>query len=168
MEIRDPGEFLKYFNKVHQRTMNVIRAIPPDKVDWRFREDKFTLGDLVRHIAASNRYIFMEVAQGKPSVYAGCGKELAASYDEIVEFSEQLHREAVEIISAFGADDLQRKCNTPDGASIATWKWLRSMVEHEIHHRGQIYIYLSLLDTPTPPLYGLTSEQVRERSVPRS
>ena len=126
MEIRDPGEFLKYFNKVHQRTMNVIRAIPPDKIDWRFREDKFTLGDLVRHIAASNRYIFVEVTQGKPSAYAGCGKELAASYNEIIEFSERLHREAVEIISGFSENDLQRKCTTPDGASIATWKWLRS------------------------------------------
>jgi hypothetical protein len=34
------------------------------------------------------------------------------------------------------------------------------MVEHEIHHRGQVYIYLSLLGVATPPLYGLTSEQV--------
>jgi hypothetical protein len=30
--------------------------------------------------------------------------------------------------------------------------------EHEIHHRGQIYIYLALLEVPTPPLYGLTSD----------
>jgi uncharacterized damage-inducible protein DinB len=76
-----------------------------------------------------------------------------------------LHRESVDIISAFSPDDLNRRCTTPDGASIPTWKWLRSMVEHEIHHRGQIYIYLSLLETPAPPIYGLTSEQVRERSV---
>jgi len=168
MEIREMGEFLKYFDKVHQRTMNVVRAVPPGKVDWRFREGKFTLGDLVRHIAAANRYLFVEVCQGKPSAYNGCGRELAASYDEIVELSERLHRENVEILSAFNPDDLNRKCATPDGAPITTWKWLRAMIEHEAHHRGQIYIYLSLLEAPTPPLYGLTSEQVRERSVLRS
>jgi uncharacterized damage-inducible protein DinB len=39
------------------------------------------------------------------------------------------------------------------------------MVEYEIHHRGQIYIYLALLGVPTPPLYGLTSEQVVEPSA---
>jgi uncharacterized damage-inducible protein DinB len=39
------------------------------------------------------------------------------------------------------------------------------MVEHEIHHRGQIYTYLAMLDVPTPPIYGLTSEEVRARSV---
>jgi uncharacterized damage-inducible protein DinB len=39
------------------------------------------------------------------------------------------------------------------------------MVEHEIHHRGQIYLYLSMLNVATPPLYGLTSEQLRERAA---
>ena len=165
MEIRDSAEFLKYLDKVHERTMRVVRSIPPEKVDWSFRPDKFTLGDLVRHIAASNRYIFVEIARGGRSAYAGCGKELAASYDEIVAYAERLHRENFEILSQFSADDFQRKCTTPDRASITTWKWLRSMIEHEIHHRGQIYIYLSLLDAAAPPLYGLTSEQVRERSV---
>lgn len=77
----------------------------------------------------------------------------------------RLHRESIETLSRFTAEDLQRRCTTPDGASIAVWKWLRSMVEHEIHHRGQIYIYLSLLQTPAPPIYGLTSEQVWERSI---
>ena len=164
MEVRNIGEFLNYFNKVHQRTINVVRAIPRDRVDWQFREGKFTLGDLVRHIAATNRYLFIEVSRGKPSAYTGCGREFAASYDEIVQFTERLHGEDVEILSGFTSDDLQRKCKTLDGASITSWKWLRSMIEHEIHHRGQIYTYLALLDVSSPPLYGLTSEQVRERS----
>jgi uncharacterized damage-inducible protein DinB len=38
--------------------------------------------------------------------------------------------------------------------------------EHEIHHRGQLYTILSVLDVPTPPIFGLTSEEVRARSVP--
>lgn len=165
MEIRDPGEFLNYFNKVHQRTMNVVRAIPPDRVDWQFRKDKFSLGDLVRHIAAANRYIFVEVAQGKPSRYSGCGQDLAATYDDIVQFAERLQEEDVEILARLGPEDFDRKCMTPAGAPIAAWKWLRSMIEHEVHHRGQIYTYLALLEVSTPPLYGLTSEQVRERSI---
>jgi uncharacterized damage-inducible protein DinB len=125
--------------------------------------DSAQTGDLVRHIAASNGYIFLEVAKGNRSSYHGCGKEYGASYDEIVAFTERLHREAIEALSHF-TEDLQRRCTTPDGASIPVWRWLRSMVEHEIHHRGQICIYLSLLATPAPPIYGLTSEQVCERA----
>ena len=84
MEIQDLREFLNYFGKVHERTMKVVRCIPPEKVDWRFRDDKFTIGDLVRHIATANRYIFMEVIQGKPSAYAGCGKHLAPTLNDII------------------------------------------------------------------------------------
>ena len=165
MEFRDPGEFLNYFNKVHLRTMNVVHSIPPGQIDWQFRKDKFSLGDLVRHIAAANRHIFVEVAQGRPSRYAGCGQDLAATYDEVIQYAERLHQEDVEILSRFSPEDFNRKCMTPGGTSIAAWKWLRSMIEHEVHHRGQIYTYLALLEVSTPPLYGLTSEQVRERSI---
>jgi uncharacterized damage-inducible protein DinB len=162
MEIRDLGIFLDYFGKVHHRTMRVVRCIPPDKVEWSFRQGKFTLGDLARHIATANRYIFAETLQGNRSRYAGCGRQLAPGYDEIISLIETLHRESREIISRL--TDLNGECRTPDGVAITTWKWLRAMVEHEVHHRGQIYIYLALLEVPTPPLYGLTSEQVAELS----
>jgi uncharacterized damage-inducible protein DinB len=160
MEIRDLGIFLDYFGKVHDRTVRVVRCIPPDKVDWSFRDGKFTLGDLARHIATANRYIFAETVQGNPGRYSGCGRELAPSHDEILSPMEALHQESLGIISR--VTDLNAKCRTPNGVGIAIWKWLRAMVEHEAHHRGQIYIYLALLEVPTPPLYGLTSEQVIE------
>jgi len=163
MEIRDLSIFLDYFGKVHERTMRVVRCIPPDKVDWSFRPGRFTLGDLARHIATVNRYVFAETVQGKPSRYAGCGRELAPGKAEITSLLETLHAESAEIISRL--TDLNGKCRTPDGASMTTWKWLRAMVEHEIHHRGQIYIYLAQLEVPTPPLYGLTSEEVAARSA---
>jgi len=163
MEIRDLGIFLDYFGKVHHRTMRVVRCIPPDKVDWSFRQGKFTLGDLARHIATANRYIFAETLQGNPSRYAGCGRQLAPSYDEIISLIETLHRESLEIISRL--TDLNSECRTPDGVAVTAWKWLRAIVEHEVHHRGQIYIYLALLEVPTPPLYGVTSEQVTELST---
>ncbi|HWW83486.1 MAG TPA: DinB family protein [Vicinamibacterales bacterium] len=81
----------------------------------------------------------------------------------IVSLMETLHGETVGIIGA--VPDLNAKRVTPDGAAISIRKWLRAMVEHEVHHRGQIYIYLAILNVPTPPLYGLTSEQLLERSV---
>jgi uncharacterized damage-inducible protein DinB len=143
----------------------VVRCIPPDKLDWSYAPGKFTLGDLVRHIATIECHMFAENVQGKPSRYQGCGKELADGFDQVLQFMERMHRESVEIFSRLSSDDLNSKCLAPGGAAITVWKWLRSMTEHEIHHRGQIYLYLAILGVATPPLYGLTSEQVKERSV---
>lgn len=163
MEIRDLSIFLDYFDKVHERTMRVARCIPPDKVDYSYREGKFTLGDIARHIALANRLIFADTLSDRPCRYAGCGRELAPTYEEILALMQRLHTESREILS--GLTDLNGKCRTPDGASITRWKWMRAMVEHEAHHRGQIYMYLAMLGVPTPPLYGLTSEQIMEKSA---
>ena len=57
------------------------------------------------------------------------------------------------------------KCTTPAGVEMTTWKWLRAMIEHEIHHRGQMFTYLRILGVDPGALFGLTSEQVAERGV---
>jgi len=164
MEIRTIDTFLPYLKNVRERTIRVARCIPPDKIEWTYAPGKFTLGDLLRHLAVAERYMWAENLSDRPSRYTSHGKELADGYENILAFMERLHAESTEIFAGLTDEELQRKCATPDGAQIAKWKWLRLMVEHEIHHRGQIYLYLAMLGVPTPPLYGLTSEQVRERS----
>jgi uncharacterized damage-inducible protein DinB len=60
---------------------------------------------------------------------------------------------------------LAAKCATPADAKLTTWKWLRMMPEHEIHHRGQLYTMLGMLNVETPPLYGMTSAEVKQRGT---
>ncbi|MEA2570877.1 MAG: hypothetical protein QOI24_2878 [Acidobacteriota bacterium] len=159
-------ELIDYAARVRERTMRVVATVPPDKVDWTYKPGKFTLGDLMRHIASIERWMFAENAMLRPSIYPGHGRELAGDYDEIVAYMKRMHDESMAIFSSLTESDLEAKCMTPGGAELRVGKWLRSMIEHEIHHRGQLYLYLSLLDVETPPLYGLTEEQVRERSLP--
>ncbi len=164
MEIRTIEPFLDYAARIRERTMRVVRCIPPDLVEWTYKEGKFTLGDIVRHLATIERYMYAENAQFRLSSYPGHGRDLADGYDNIVAFMQRLHSESTEIFHSITPDDLGNKCTTPGGIQITLGKWLRAMLEHEIHHRGQIYLYLAMLDVPTPPLYGLTEEEVLERS----
>jgi uncharacterized damage-inducible protein DinB len=164
MEITNTREFLDYYEKVRQRSLKVIACIPPEKFDWRYAEGKFSFADIIRHLAAIERYMWAENAQLKPSRYAGHGRELADGPANVLAFFDRMHRESMEIFGGLSDDDLQKKCITPGGAPITVWKWLRAMAEHEVHHRSQIYVYLGMLGIPTPPIYGLTSEEVRERS----
>jgi uncharacterized damage-inducible protein DinB len=165
MQIRTASQFLEYWDSVRGRTRRVVTCIPPDKLEWTYRAGTFTLGDLVRHLATVERYMYAETLSGRPSQYAGCGRELADGNEAVLEFFDRLDAEARAIIGALSEADLAGKCQTPAGTPITTWKWLRAMVEHEVHHRGQIYLMLNMLEVPTPPLYGLTSEQVRAQSV---
>jgi uncharacterized damage-inducible protein DinB len=161
----EPASLLEYFGKVHQRTMRVARTIPDDNVEWRPREGAFSPGDLVRHIAVTNRYTFAENIQGKPSRYTSHGPELASGLEVVLAFAERMHGEAIEIFATMSDAQWNAKVNTADGASITCWKLLRLMIEHEIHHRGELYASLGMLGVAVPPLYGLTSEEVRSRAA---
>jgi uncharacterized damage-inducible protein DinB len=165
MQIQSAAQFLEYWNTLRGRTRRVVQCIPPERLEWTYRSGQFSLGDIVRHLAAIERYMYAETVAGRPSRYTGCGRGLADGYGAVLAFFDRLDRESREIIAGLSDADLAGRCQTPAGVAITTWKWLRAMCEHEIHHRGQIYLMLNHLEVPTPPLFGLTSEEVRDRSI---
>ena len=158
-------DFLTNFEQVRGRTMGVVRAIPPDKVEWTCRPGEFTLGDLARHIASTERTIFAECACGRPSRYKGCGRELADGRDNIVAYMERMHAESMEIFRNMSDAQWNAKGTSPEGKPVTAWRMLRAMLEHEVHHRGQIYVYLGILGVPVPSLYGLNERQVKSLSA---
>lgn len=164
MDINSIEPFLSYFESVRKRTRAVAACIPEDGVEWSPGEGRFTPGDLVRHIAATERWMWAENAQGRPSRYAGHGTDHAEGRTGVLAYMDRMHAESVEIFSRLTPEQLQARCATVGGVDIRVWKWLRLMVEHEIHHRGQLYSVLAAMGVATPPLYGLTEPEVEARS----
>jgi len=164
MRILDAAEFADYFDGIRSRTRRVIDVIPEGRFDWAPQAGRWSFADVVRHLAAIERWMFAENVAGCPSRYPGCGRELADGREAVLAYLERMHAESMAIFRSLTPEQLERKCSTPAGVAMTTWKWLRAMVEHEVHHRGQIYDRLGGLGVVTPPLYGLTSEQVFERS----
>ncbi len=112
------------YENIRTRTTRVVDCIPPERIDWSHHEAKFTVGDLGKQLAGTERYIFAENVRGTPSNYPGHDRELADGYEAVKKYFA------------------------------------------EVHHRGQIYLMLGMLGVETPPLYRLTEEEVRERSLP--
>lgn len=166
MEITHADAFLRYYERIRTRTERVIACIPPEQLEWRPRPGAFSFGDVIRHLGAMERYMFAENALRRPSRYPGHGPDLAEGWEEVRGFLRTTHAESLAIFGGLSPEELRAKCATPGGATLPVWKWLRAMVEHEVHHRGQLYLMLGMLGVETPPLFGLTSEEVRDRSVP--
>jgi uncharacterized damage-inducible protein DinB len=165
MEITTTAGMLDYLTSTHQRTRKIIMCVPPPDLEWAPAPGKFSFGDTVRHLAAIERYMYGENVQGKKSRYPGHGRDLADGFDKVISYYDRLHLEARTIFSTLDAKALAGRCVTPAGTPITTWKWLRAMFEHEAHHRGQLYLMLGLRGVKTPPIFGMTSEEVFARSV---
>ncbi len=164
MEIRDAASFLKYYESVRRRTRAVAACVPEDRLEWSPGDGRFSAADLVRHIAATERWMWAENVLGLPSRYPGHGRDLAEGKSAVLAYLDTMQDATARIVGGLSSDQLEAKVATVGGVEMRVWKWLRLMIEHQIHHRGQLYSVLGEMGIETPPLYGLTEPEVKARS----
>lgn len=165
MEMTDAVAFTDYWRGVRQRTRRLLPLVPENRLEWAPGEGRWSFGDLFRHLGAIERWMYAETADGRLTRYPGHGPDLAAGPDAVADYLDEMHRQSCAIFVSLPPDRLTGKSMTPAGSAITTWKWLRAMVEHEAHHRGQIHLMLGLLGVRAPQIFGLTEEEVKARSV---
>jgi uncharacterized damage-inducible protein DinB len=165
MQVENIDSFLSYFESIRGRTLRVVRAMPPDMLELRHSPGVFSFGDLARHIVAVERFVFCETVFGRPSRYRSCGPELADGLDKVIGYMEKMHAEAVALLREMTPEQLAGNGISPIGKSVPVNALLRAMVEHEAHHRGEMYVYLALAGVARPPLYGVTEEELRRHSA---
>ena len=159
--IQSIDSFIKYFGGVRRRTINFIRAVPPDQVDWSPKEGELTCGDIIRHLAATEKMYVDLVVEGRWG-YAGHGRSLAADWDEVVAYLEEGHNETISRLRALDDGQLNRPRPSLGGHPLKVWRWLMLMVEHEVHHRSQLAVYLTLMGVEPPQIFGLGFEDIVE------
>ena len=164
--IQSTTDFIKYFDSVRRRTMNYVRIVPAERLTWLPKPGEFTGADIIRHIIAAEK-MFVGVATEGSWNYAGHEAESEQSLDELIARLETTHGEAMEKLKQFPDQEL----NTPrygpkgEGHPLKAWRWLIAMAEHEIHHRSQLAVYLSLMNVQPPHIFGLGVEDLIALSV---
>lgn len=160
----DLTSFLEYWPSVRNRTRRLIPLVSSETVEWSPGEGRWTFGDTIRHLAGIERWMYAENMHGRATRYPGHRRDLADGLDAVLAYHDRCHQEAMALLRELTPEQWTGKSVTPAGTSITTWKWARAMVEHEAHHRGQLYMMLGLLGIAAPPIFGLTEPQVLEVS----
>lgn len=154
---------LPEFDHEMTTTRKVLERVPEDKFDWKPHTKSFSLGALAAHVAAlpawgTEALTQLEVdAAGQPPAVPPSKAKLIAAFDANVSTA----RSAL--------------AGKTDGELMATWTLkrrgkaifsmpkanvLRSFIlNHLVHHRGQLSVYLRLLDVPVPSIYGPSADE---------
>lgn len=156
------ADFARYFESVRGRTLSFIQAVPADQIDFAPRPGKFSFGDLIRHIAATERMFVDGVLDGHWR-YPGHARELGPTKEEAVDHLVRTHAEAMARLQAADPGVLKMKRTTPFGMTVSAWRLLMTMAEHEIHHRSQIGQYLVLLGMEPPQVFGRKLEELLQQ-----
>jgi uncharacterized damage-inducible protein DinB len=157
------AELIQEFEAEARTTRRVLERVPTDKLTWAPHTKSMTLGRLAMHVATAPSAIS---TWGLDDQYEFKGDKTPppTSTDEIV----AAHDKGVATVKG----NLQKIGDAGLGANwsgIAGGKPLMTMpkagllrtllMNHTYHHRGQLSVYLRLLEVPVPPIYGPSADE---------
>ena len=153
------------FREEAATTKRVLERIPADNLGWRPHAKSMSLGQLALHIASVPANL-TRLTQGNEfdASQASFDPPMPASKEEILTAWEQS--------AATGEDYIN---NMSEKTAQAPWRLLfkgqevfsrpridvlrKIMFNHLYHHRGQLSVYLRLLDVPVPVIYGKSADE---------
>jgi len=159
--------FADYFEGVRARTRHFVSAVPADRVDWTPRAGEYTVGDIVRHLAACEAMFVGAVVDGVWR-YPGHERETAPTLDMALAHLDGGHAQVVSRLRrlADAALNETRPPLEPGARPVRAWRLLMAMTEHEVHHRSQLASYLTWMGLEAPDIFGLGVEDVERLTAP--
>lgn len=153
------------FDHETQTTRKHLERLPEDKLDWRPHEKSFTVAGLAAHITElvgwTEAILNQEGLNFDPATYqpyrATSVADLLKTFDDNVAKSKEALAGATDAILeqswAFRVMD-RLQFEKPKGAVLRDFA-----LSHMIHHRGQLSVYLRLLNLPVPGSYGPSADE---------
>ena len=145
-------------------TRRVLERVPTDKLGWKPHDKSMSLGALAMHVAMSPGFITDWAVQDATTMSGG-GTPEPKSTGEILAAHDAGTAKAKSNIAAIGDANLakQWEMKGPDGKTMMAMPkaaLLRSVaLNHVYHHRGQLSVYLRLLNVPVPSIYGPSADE---------
>ncbi len=146
-------------------TRRVLERVPADKADWKPHEKSRTLAQLALHVAhiptfATPIFTLPEYNMATPR------PQLApfTTAEELVKIAAGAGAEMRTLLAGMSDDELKAEWTLRIGEHVIT-KGPRALMyrnlafNHLIHHRGQLTVYLRLLDVPVPGVYGPSADE---------
>jgi uncharacterized damage-inducible protein DinB len=154
---------LKEFDQEAGTTRRVLERVPTDKLAWKPHPKSMSLGELALHVAASPGVISGWCCEDVTE-FTGEKAPTPSSTADILTAHDKGVQTVKDRLSQLGDEGLKATWTGKAGGNtlMAMPKavLVRSIVmNHWIHHRGQLSVYLRLLDVAVPSIYGPSADE---------
>lgn len=148
-----------------EQTKKMLEKLPQDKFPWRPHDKSMTLGHLASHIAHIPKWITVILSSNDFDFMRDKYKsDDAATLEELLQFFEEDHKNAMQSLEKAGDEELMKPWSFKRGDMIIfTLPRIASIrtlaMNHRVHHRGQMSVYLRLLGVAVPGMYGPSADE---------
>lgn len=156
------AEYRKELEAEAAATRKCLEKITENLFDWKPHEKSMPLGYLSQIVAEIPKWIYVTIEQSEidlatfEHIQAKNGAELVKSFDENLAAAkralESLTDEAL-------AEPFYLKTNGQTVLTSTKKETIGSSINHMVHHRGQLTVYLRLNDLPVPSIYGPSADE---------
>lgn len=156
--------FLIELEKEIASTKKLIACVPNDKWDWKPHEKSMSVGDLAKHITELVLWTANITEKDNLNFHTNYAPLDAKSTDELLKLIDEFYAESKKSIEGFDENkwmqDWSLKAGDHEIAKMPKVAANRFIVNNHIyHHRGQLSVYLRLLDVPIPGMYGPSADE---------
>jgi uncharacterized damage-inducible protein DinB len=153
---------LPEFDEEMATTRRVIERVPSEKGEWKPHHKSFSLGHLTQLVATMPGWLVRMIEHDSLDLAASGGysyqktEALLATFDDLVKKT----RTALERVSdADMAKPWSLRMGDRELVTLPRGVTIRQTINHLVHHRGQLTVYLRLIDVPVPSIYGPTADE---------
>jgi uncharacterized damage-inducible protein DinB len=145
------AQFFDHWNKAWRDLQRAVSMLKDEHLGFRPAERYHrTVGDILCHIIDIEKFWVHDVIQKGSLTPTDEGKDRLKKVNEIQEEMEAVHKRTIEIMATLPVEDFNRIVQVPqDGTTKLGWI-LWHVFEQEIHHRGELYLCLSLMGMDLP------------------
>ena len=156
--------FLQEFDTEVKTTRRVLERVPADKFAWKPHAKSMSLGELAMHVATIPHAICGWAHTDEKQFTGGDKTPTPKTSADLTAALDKSAKTMKETLAMLGDAGLMGKWKgTANGATIFEMPkaaLIRSIaLNHWYHHRGQLSVYLRLLDVPVPSIYGPSADE---------
>lgn len=155
-------DLAREFDEETKVTRRLLERVPDDRLEWKPHPKSFSLGHLAQLVSRMPGWLVPMLGATELDLASSPGYSYEETETLLAQFDELVVRGS-EAIAAARAEDLQMTWSLKHGdhvlMAMPRQQTVRMHINHFVHHRAQLSVYLRLLDVPVPSMYGPTADE---------
>ena len=157
-----PAIPLKEFDEEMATTRRLLERVPSEKGEWKPHEKSFALGHLAQLVSWIPGWVARTLREPRIDLAGGQGYSFQPTETLLGGF-DQAVADARAALAEVTGDRLGETWQLTHGEhvllTLPRGEAARQHLRHLVHHRGQLTVYLRLVDVPIPSIYGPTADE---------